>query len=302
MNKQNKLYIFGEVLFDCFPTGEKVLGGAPFNVAWNLHSFGDEPKFISRIGKDNYGDDILKAAQNCGMNTELIQIDEKRPTGLVEVTIQNDEPSYNIVNNSAYDFIDADQLTDSSAAGILYHGTLCLRNKNSLSAYDKMRQNKNLKIFIDVNLRSPWWQKDQVLTLLNHAHWAKMNEDELDLLIVTAEDMKTKMTTLQKNYNLEQIIITRGAKGTAILTDKNEFHMQAPEKVKELVDTVGAGDAFSSVYIHGLRAGWPVDQNLHHAQNFAGKVIGLRGATTTDLNFYQAFMASIAPKRYRKQN
>ncbi|MFT5727451.1 MAG: fructokinase [Desulforhopalus sp.] len=295
MNNQNKLFIFGEVLFDCFPTGEKVLGGAPFNVAWNLHSFGDEPRFISRIGKDDYGYKILTAMQQCGMNRESVQIDEKRPTGLVEVTIQNNEPRYNIVKDSAYDFIDTELLPDPAVGGILYHGTLCLRNKISRNAYDKIRQNHNLKIFIDVNLRSPWWQKDDVLTSLNHAHWVKMNEHELDLLIDTAEDIHIKMSTLQKSYKLEQVIITRGAKGTIILTDDNNFHSQPVEKVEELVDTVGAGDAFSSVYIHGLRACWPVDKNLHRAQQFAGKVIGLRGATTTDLNFYQEFMVSIAP-------
>lgn len=294
MNNQNELFIFGEVLFDCFPTGEKVLGGAPFNVAWNLHSFGDEPKFISCIGKDDYGDKILTAMQKCGMNRESIQIDEKRPTGLVEVTIQNNEPRYNIVKNSAYDFINTKLLPDPAVGGILYHGTLCLRNQISRSAYNKMRQARNLKIFIDVNLRSPWWQKDQVLTLLSHANWVKMNEHELDMLTDTAEDIKTKMSKLQKTYKLEQVIITRGAKGTIILTDDDEFHSKTVEKVKELVDTVGAGDAFSSVYIHGLRAGWSVDLNLHRAQQFAGKVIGLRGATTTDLNFYQEFMASIA--------
>jgi len=295
MKNQNELYIFGEVLFDCFPTGEKVLGGAPFNVAWNLYSFGDGPKFISRIGKDSYGVKILEAMKKCGMNKELIQIDEKRPTGLVEVTIQNDEPSYNIVKDSAYDFINTELLPDSTGKGILYNGTLCLRNQISRNAYNTMRQNHNLKIFIDVNLRSPWWKKDQVLTSLKHAHWVKMNEDELDLLIDTAEDIKMKMSKMQKTYELEQVIITRGAQGTIILTDDNEFHSQAVEKVEHLVDTVGAGDAFSSVYIHGLRAGWPVDVNLHRAQQFAGKVIGLRGATTTNFNFYQEFMASIAP-------
>ncbi|MGD9171680.1 MAG: carbohydrate kinase, partial [Candidatus Thiodiazotropha sp.] len=39
MNK-TAIAIFGEVLFDCFPTGEQVLGGAPFNVAWHLQAFG----------------------------------------------------------------------------------------------------------------------------------------------------------------------------------------------------------------------------------------------------------------------
>ncbi len=294
MNNQNQLYVFGEVLYDCFPGGEKVLGGAPFNVAWNLQSFGDQPEFISRIGKDVEGDQILTAMQNWGMSTESIQIDEKRPTGRVEVTIQDNEPSYNIVENSAYDFINKELVPHSDIPGILYHGTLCLRNQISQKAFNEMRQNLNLKIFVDVNLRSPWWQKESVLESLRHAHWVKMNEDELNLLTETTEDIQIKMTELQKTYKLNQVIITRGAQGTIILADDNKFHSQTPQKVERLVDTVGAGDAFSSVYIHGLRVGWPVELNLQRAQEFARKVIGLRGATTTDSSFYGDFISSIA--------
>lgn len=294
MNKLNALYIFGEVLFDCFPTGEKVLGGAPFNVAWNLHFFGDEPTFISRIGNDKYGEIILKAMQDFGMNSKHIQIDEQRPTGMVEVVIDNNEPSYDIVEDSAYDFIDTALMAETTDDGILYHGTLCLRKQSSRSAIDKMRLNQNLKIFLDVNLRSPWWEKEHVLSLCSNADWVKMNEHELALLSDAESDIKSQMVHLQKKHTLEQVIITRGAKGTVILSGEGEFYEQKPEDVVKLVDTVGAGDAFSSVYIHGLLAGWPVNKNLYYAQLFAGKVIGLRGATTTDLKFYQEFIASIA--------
>jgi hypothetical protein len=47
--------IFGEVLYDCFPDGEAVLGGAPFNVAWHLQGLGLSPLFISRVGDDPLG-------------------------------------------------------------------------------------------------------------------------------------------------------------------------------------------------------------------------------------------------------
>ena len=63
-----------------------------------------------------------------------------------------------------------------------------------------------------------------------------------------------------------------------------------PEKLERFVDTVGAGDAFTAVYIHGLRAGWGIPQTLEVAQRFAGKVIGLRGATTDDPEFYRDFI------------
>ena len=54
----NKLCIFGEVLFDVFPDGHQVLGGAPFNVAWHLQAFGQSPFFISRVGNDPQGKEI----------------------------------------------------------------------------------------------------------------------------------------------------------------------------------------------------------------------------------------------------
>ncbi|MFT5700074.1 MAG: fructokinase [Desulforhopalus sp.] len=297
MKNQSELYIFGEVLFDCFSTGEEILGGAPFNVAWNLQALGDQPLFISRIGIDVFGDRILEAMRTSGMDSAAIQMDDKLPTGRVEVTIHDDEPCYNIVANCAYDFISADQLPDLVAGGILYHGTLCLRNQTSHDAYSSISQHQNLNIFLDVNLRSPWWQRDEVLDWISKAHWVKMNEEELGLLSDSTTDIRLQMTELQTTYGLEQVIVTRGAEGTLIRDSDGTFHSLIPDKVERLVDTVGAGDAFSSVYIHGLLAGWPIDVNLYYAQQFAGKVIGLRGATTTDLNFYQEFMGSISVER-----
>ena len=60
MNKRKSLpgkpVIFGEVLFDVFPEeGNMVLGGAPFNVAWNLQAMGLAPHLVSRIGRDELG-------------------------------------------------------------------------------------------------------------------------------------------------------------------------------------------------------------------------------------------------------
>ena len=55
MSNNRPIHVFGEVLFDHFPDGSRVLGGAPFNVAWHLQAFGQSPRFISRIGNDPAG-------------------------------------------------------------------------------------------------------------------------------------------------------------------------------------------------------------------------------------------------------
>jgi len=293
MNTQAGLYIFGEVLFDCFPSGEQVLGGAPFNVAWHLQALGDRPLFISRVGADEQGRTILDAMRAWGMEGSGLQIDPHRPTGRVEVEIIDNEPHYDIVADSGYDCIAADELPSRIEEGILYHGTLALRQKTSYTALQQLSARSGIRIFLDVNLRAPWWQKEKVLTWLARAHWAKMNEHELKLLVAPSDTLEQQMQTLLVQCGLEQLIVTQGAQGAVVLTASGEKYCFQPEKAADFVDTVGAGDAFSAVYIHGLRAGWALTDIGERAQAFASQVIGLRGATTTDATFYQRFLKSI---------
>ncbi len=63
-----------------------------------------------------------------------------------------------------------------------------------------------------------------------------------------------------------------------------------PASGNSVVDTVGAGDAFTSVIILGLVRGWPLQQTLDRAQAFASAVVGVRGATVQDPGFYRPFI------------
>ena len=77
MPKHNKhpIALFGEVLIDQFPEGQRILGGAPFNVAWHLQAFGQPPCFISRIGNDETGELIQHAMNTWGLSKDALQID-----------------------------------------------------------------------------------------------------------------------------------------------------------------------------------------------------------------------------------
>lgn len=289
MTAQKQVFVFGEVLFDCFPTGEQVLGGAPFNVAWHLQALGNQPHFISRVGQDELGQKILNAMDKWVMDTALVQIDPEHQTGQVDIQMLDNEPQYTITPDCAYDFIAADSVSDLPTTGILYHGSLGLRNSVARETFSLLAKNPQLAIFLDVNLRTPWWQKDEVYCWLAQAHWAKLNQDELQQLGFAGADIKQEMTKLQAQFNLQQLIVTRGSEGALVLDAQGEFYSLTPQPVEQLVDTVGAGDAFSAIYIHGLIAGWSISKTLQVAQQFAGKVIGLRGATSTDPAFYQDF-------------
>ena len=75
--------IFGEVLYDRFPDGSVVLGGAPFNVAWHLQAFGVAPLFVSRVGDDALGRSVRNTMIAWEMDTSGLQLDPVHPTGSV---------------------------------------------------------------------------------------------------------------------------------------------------------------------------------------------------------------------------
>ncbi|MEJ2329533.1 MAG: carbohydrate kinase [Gammaproteobacteria bacterium] len=282
--------VFGEVLFDHFPDGKRVLGGAPFNVAWHLKAFGLSPTFISRVGKDTEGEAILDAMEKWGMETQGLQIDDQHPTGRVTVEFIEGEPSYDIVRPSAWDAIEANRI--NNGCSMLYHGTLALRDQASLTALEAIRSNIQGPVFVDVNLRSPWWDRNSVLSQLVPANWVKLNSDELALLSPSGQSDSDAALQFIKSHRLDGLILTHGGEGAEILTASGEHVSARPEADIAIVDTVGAGDAFASVILLGLAEGWPLRQMLERAQSFASRIVGRRGATVSDPAFYRPFIES----------
>ncbi len=289
MSNKHQPVIFGEVLFDCFPGGEQVLGGAPFNVAWHLQAFGDQPRFISRVGDDAFGKKIINAMQGWGMDTSSIQVDRQHQTGRVDIELIDDEPHYTITPNCAYDFIDADAIDHSAISGILYHGSLALRNATTRQAFEKLATEPNLSIFLDVNLRAPWYNHEALTNWLTQARWVKLNQHELQQLGFASGDMQQDMEQCQVKHELELLIVTRGEAGAIVRSRDGKLHSVTPPDSQQFVDTVGAGDAFTAVFLHGLISDWPLTRILDAAQQFAAAVVGLRGAISHDPEFYRTF-------------
>ncbi|MGZ8183523.1 MAG: carbohydrate kinase family protein [Methylobacter sp.] len=302
----NPIAIFGEVLIDQFPDGQQILGGAPFNVAWHLQAFNQQPCFISRVGRDAAGDKIRQAMLAWGMAVENLACDPDHPTGTVQVTIDNGEPSYEILADQAYDFID-DQLDSDRQFSVIYHGTLALRNRVSeqalrdLTARSPRQFPTGLrhkhhpwryqgKVFIDVNLRAPWWHKESVNHWLGKAHWAKLNDDELTLLASPQNTLQQSMRLFLEQHELEVLVVTCGSQGALALSQDGEFIEVAPTADLAVVDTVGAGDAFAAVLLLGMQHGWPLQPAMERAQSFASALVTQRGATVQDLSFYRPFI------------
>lgn len=286
--------IFGEVLFDCFAGGHDILGGAPFNVAWHLQGFGQQPLLISRIGDDALGEQVMQRMQAWGMDTAGVQRDPTYPTGRVNIVQQGASHTFDILPDQAYDHIDADAarrvLLDVNVA-LLYFGTLARRMPESAAAMDQL-QEQGYPIFVDVNLRPPWWQRNDVEALLRQARWFKLNDEELRELqgVEPGREAEAARTMLDQ-CGLEMLVFTRGALGATLLTRDEEVSGRPPP-VRQMVDTVGAGDAFSSVVILGLLNGWPLEQTLQRALAFGSRISEQRGATALDGDLYEQYQES----------
>ena len=177
--------VVGEVLFDVMPDGDRVLGGAPFNVAWHLEAFGLRPLMITRVGADDEGDEVLAAMESWGMDTSGVQRDRSHPTGKVKVELEDGEPTFHILADQAYDRLDGESaagLIEEEDPSLLYHGSLLARGETSASALDRVKETAAVPVFIDVNLRDPWWNHVDVLASVSRARWIKVNEAELGLL------------------------------------------------------------------------------------------------------------------------
>ena len=283
--------IFGEVLYDCFEEdGRRVLGGAPFNVAWHLKGFGLQPLFISRVGDDALGHEIAATMQQWGMQTDGLQWDREHPTGEVSIRLKDGQPSFHILPGQAYDYIDVASLPTVNPL-LLYHGSLGLRAKGSAAALQSLITGYRPAVFLDVNLRAPWWNRTEVLALFEHSRWLKINDEELQALEAGESTLEQKARVLLQRYALEMLIVTLGAEGAMCFEQSGSLHKIAPAASTRVVDTVGAGDAFAAVSILGIASQWPLPLTLERAQGFASLIVGQRGATLADAGVYERLLS-----------
>jgi fructokinase len=285
--------VIGEVLFDCFPDGSTVLGGAPFNVAWHLQAFGLRPLVVTRVGDDAFGERILQTMDGWRMDTGGVELDPRAPTGRVRVSIDDDGPGFEIPEDQAFDGLETEPALRAIGGldvGLLYHGSLIARSEASGRALRAIRDTVAAPVFIDVNLRAPWWAAESVTSLIRGAQCVKLNDDELEQLADSESPrgdgvLERVAAEFSRQHDLEQLVVTRGESGASVCADGGFIQGRPPGSV-EVVDTVGAGDAFSAVWITGLLLGWDPGTTLERALDFAAAICGVRGATTDDRAIY----------------
>lgn len=245
----------GEILWDMLPKG-KMLGGAPANFAFHASRQGQNAIVVSAVGNDVLGNEILSFLESHDINHKT-QVND-HPTGVVNVTLDaSGIPSYNIVENTAWDNIAfTPQLAQiASQCSAVCFGSLAQRSAKSrqtIIEFLKATPGDCLRVF-DINLRQHFFTREIIEQSLNLCNILKLNDEELIAITSMLSLGNNPCHELMQHYHIDTVIVTCGAYGSYVHTTDGTSFLPTP-RVK-VVDTVGAGDAFTATYIASILNG-----------------------------------------------
>jgi len=282
----------GEALYDVFGR-EYRLGGAPLNAACHAHQLvaplGGRGVLVSRVGQDRLGDQLIADLRDRGMPTDYIQTDPDRPTGRVLVkTDAQGQPTYDIAADAAWDMLwfDPEDEDLATSADAVCFGTLAQRDAQTRNALYRFLDTARaaIKLF-DVNLRPPYYDRRTLERSLEHATVAKLNADELAELHSTfglGDDASEfdRADTLRRRFDLEAVALTRGERGTAIVSAAGVTEGEpARYPAADNADAVGAGDACAAALMVGLSLRMDAQATADLANHAGAYVASQPGAT-----------------------
>lgn len=271
---------FGEIVWDDIGHEEsresvKNIGGAPLNVAVHCHRLGMKAGVISAIGCDDLGKQALSVVRRLGVDICHVAVVEQQ-TCLIQVAFSaGNEPYYQISDNVSWDYINvtSEQVREIQREGwdCLYFGTLHQRSQVSKDSIHRLVKEGGFReVFLDVNLREPFYNRETLHWSLTHCDTAKMNLEEAHIIgklfgMPTENDSRLA-TRLRKSFGIQKLIVTCGKDGARYYTDGCDGAVQSP--VIQVADTVGAGDAFSAGLMTRLQNG----DSLQAACKFANHI------------------------------
>jgi fructokinase len=282
--KKFKVAGIGEILWDLLPEGKK-LGGAPANFAYHAQALGTKSIVISSVGDDPLGKEIVDQLDQFQLTTDYIEISHIYTTGTVEVKLdENGKPDFTIHKDVAWDYISFPNKVAELAVNLdaVCFGSLAQRSENSRKSIRQVLEatsSQCLRIF-DINLRQNFYNYDIINESLKSANCLKLNEDEFpivaDMFSISGSEEEILNELLSK-FELKIIALTKGSEGSVLHTPEESSFLRSAEV--NVVDTVGAGDAFTAALGLGLIRNFPLQTIHEKATNLSAYVCTQNGAT-----------------------
>jgi fructokinase len=274
----------GEVLWDLLPAGRQ-LGGAPCNFAFHCRQLGHPGVVVSRVGADELGSLIREALPRLGLSDAFLQRDPDHPTGTVTVALdERGGPTFTITPDVAYDYLAWEEPLETlfRQAQAVCFGTLIQRQPQARAAvHNALSAARAALVVYDVNLRPPYYSRAVIESSLAASRWVKLNDAELqvlrDLLGLSGSSEADLLADLRRRYNPELAALTRGERGCLVQNAHEEVDL--PGVPVRVVDTVGAGDAFTAGLLVYTLEGKPLAEAATFANRLAARVAASAGGT-----------------------
>ncbi|WP_022940163.1 carbohydrate kinase family protein [Psychromonas hadalis] len=273
-----KILCFGELLIDWIPHGFQHVGelkiplyaqfpgGAPANVAVATRRLGADSVFIGQVGLDATGQYLKNCLEKYNVDTQyLLQSDHATAMAFVHLDSTGDRSFTFKRDNTADLNYPSEQLTKQMFENVgIFH--ICSNTLTEQAIHDctlqtmKMAQAEQTLTSFDVNLRLMLWAdlqqvKPRVMQIMQYTDLAKLSIEEVDFLRGTQNESDFLNTLF--DLGVKVIVITDGKQPVRLYTKDHHQFFMTPSV--EMVDSTGAGDAFSGGWIFAL-----IEQGIHN--------------------------------------
>ena len=254
---------FGEVVVDIYrdegPAEVEIPftarpGGAPANVAVAAAKLGQEAAFVGSVGKDLFGDFVLRAL--CVEGVDVSGVCRRKPptrTSVAFVEVGEDgDRSFTFYRShpAADELLGPEDVAERivSGASFVNFGSIPLLKEPSRSAIRKaakLARDLDVPVAFDVNFREHLWPsieeaREVVIPLFDDSYVVKLSDDELSPLLGTKSAREAVRKLLEKGVSL--VLVSMGSEGAYYATGR--FKGEVPAYPVEALDATGAGDAF----------------------------------------------------------
>ncbi|MFF0768950.1 5-dehydro-2-deoxygluconokinase [Nonomuraea wenchangensis] len=260
----------------------KYLGGSATNVAVAAARLGRASAVITRTGDDPFGAFVHDALRAYGVDDSLVTAVPERPTPVTfcEIRPPEDFPLYFYRDRAPDLEISPGELdlTAVTQAGLFWATVTGLSAEPSLGAHLAAWRARGRRSYtvLDLDYRPMFWPdtalaRERVRAALGHVTVAVGNLDEAEVATGTRDPVAAGAALLAAGVELA--IVKQGSAGVLGMTATET--VRVPPVPVEVVNGLGAGDAFGGALCHGLLEGWPLERTLRFA-NAAGAIVAGR--------------------------
>lgn len=261
----------------------KFLGGSAANVAVAAARLGHRSALISGVGDDPFGRYVRAELARLDVDNRFVATHPEFPTPVTfcEIFPPDDFPLYFYRKPSAPDLQIKPEEIDAEAvrsARLFWATVTGLSEEPSRSAHFAAwgaRECKPLTV-LDLDYRPMFWDSpaaatEQVQKALAHVTVAVGNREECEIAVGESNPHRAADALL--DLGVELAIVKQGPRG--VLGKTRHSSVTVPPNEVDVVNGLGAGDAFGGSLCHGLLGGWPLEKTLRYA-NAAGAIVAGR--------------------------